>query len=95
MADGEKESMISHHKEESVISFDTDEHPQTGIVNIYTGQVVDNPGWNVHKAVVIGTEQWQEFESHWPEGFHDKLKQKVKTVVAAIKLKLSLVMIFT
>ncbi len=54
MADGEKETMISHHKEESLL---------TGIVNICTGQVVDDPGWNGHKAVQIGTEQWQEFES--------------------------------
>ena len=111
MADGEIETIISHHKEECLprinddkvdrnkigetIStcidiFDIDEHPQTGIVNIHTGQVVDDPGLNVHNAVEIGTEQWWDFENQWPEGFHNKLKQKVKTVVAAIKPKTKL-----
>ena len=53
--------------------FDHDKHPKTCLVNIFSGQVVDDKGLNVDDSIKVGTEQWHEFEKQWPAGFHNKI----------------------
>lgn len=53
-------------------------HP-SNIVNIVSGQVADNTV-NVQDAVSIGTASMKEFEKSWPEGFHNTISKKVKTI---------------
>ena len=57
---------------------DTSKHPDTGLINVFSGRVIDDPTVNVHEAVEIGVaEQWA-FEGGWPASFHLKLTKKVK-----------------
>lgn len=63
--------------------FDSDKHPVSGLVDIFSGRVVDDPTVNVHCCLEIGTVQWLEYESQWPSGFYNKLKRNVKTIAAA------------
>ena len=65
--------------------FENDKHPVKGLVDIFTGRVVDEATVNVHNSLQIGTSQWLEYERQWPAGFHKKLTKKVKTMVAATK----------
>ena len=52
----------------------------TNIINIFTGQVVDESSLNVQDALEIGNDQMCKFESEWPSGFHSKLTKSVKTI---------------
>ena len=63
--------------------FDSEKHPTANLVNIYSGQVVDDDKVNVDDSINIGTKQWLEYESQWPTGFHNKLKKKVKPMSKA------------
>ena len=54
-----------------------DKHPVNGLVDIFSGRVVDDGAVNVHKSVEIGTTQWLDYEK--------KLPKQVKTMVASTK----------
>ncbi|KAL8585757.1 hypothetical protein ACOMHN_040539 [Nucella lapillus] len=41
---------------------DTSKHPETGLVNVYSGRIIDDHTVNVHEAVKIGTEQQKAFK---------------------------------
>jgi len=59
----------------------SDKHPVNGLVDIFSGRVVDDAVVDVHKFVEIGTTQWLDYEREWAVGFHKKLTKKVKTMV--------------
>ena len=42
--------------------FETDNHPVTGLVDILSGRVVDDTKVNVHNSLLIGKDQWLEYE---------------------------------
>jgi hypothetical protein len=65
--------------------FESGEHPVVGIVDIFSGRVVDDAALNVHNSLQIGTSQWLEYEGQWPAGFHKRLTKRVKTMAAATK----------
>ena len=50
--------------------FESDKHPVNGLVDIFSGRVVDDAAVNVHNSVEIGTRQWLDYERQWPAGFH-------------------------
>ena len=54
--------------------FDIDIH--AGLVDIYTGRIVDDPDVNAHEALEIGIASHQEYEDSWPTGFHNKIKKR-------------------
>ena len=64
---------------------DTSQHPKTGLVNVYSGRIIDDPTVNVHEAVKIGTEEQTAFEGEWPASFHLKLKKRVKNIASVVK----------
>ncbi len=65
--------------------FENDKHPGKGLVDIFSGRIVDEATVNVHNSLQIGTSQWLEYERQWPAGFHKKFTKKVKTMAAATK----------
>ena len=65
--------------------FDTDKHSNTGLVDLYSGKVVQDPNLNVDQALDVGTAQMLDYESRWPLGFYRKLLKNVKTMAAVIK----------
>ena len=65
--------------------FDVDEHPATGLVNLYTGRIVLDSDLNVHLALDLGIAQMLHYESNLPTGFYTKLKKNVKTMAAVTK----------
>ncbi|KAL8560458.1 hypothetical protein ACOMHN_054361 [Nucella lapillus] len=69
---------------------DTSKHPKTGLVNVYSGRIIDDPTVNVHEAVKIGTEQQKAFEGKWPASFHLKLKRRVKNIASLVKSQLKM-----
>ncbi|KAL8582263.1 hypothetical protein ACOMHN_037020 [Nucella lapillus] len=69
---------------------DTSKHPETGLVNVYSGRIIDDPTVNVHEAVKIGTEQQKAFEGEWPASFHLKLKRRVKNIASLVKSQLKM-----
>ena len=42
--------------------FESDEHPDIGLVDIFSGRVIDDAALNVHNSLQIGTNQWLEYE---------------------------------
>ena len=58
--------------------FDIDIH--AGLVDIYSGRIVDDPNVNAHEALEISIASHQEYEDSWPTGFHNKIKKRVKTM---------------
>lgn len=60
--------------------FDTNKHPESGLINIYSGYIVTDPLVNVHNAVDIGEAEHQHFEKHLTTHFHKKLKKKIKNM---------------
>ena len=58
----------------------TEERIPNGIVNIVTGNMVVNPSVYVQDSVRLCKEQMEEFENSWPEGFHDRISQRVVNV---------------
>jgi len=65
--------------------FENDKHPDNGLVDIFSGRVVDDAGVNVYNSVEIGISQCIEYERQWPAGFYQKLPKKVKTMAAATR----------
>ena len=57
--------------------FDGEKHPTASLVNIFSGQVVDDKTVNVDDAIKVGTDQWLVFEKQWPDGFHEKISNYV------------------
>lgn len=64
---------------------DASKHPETGLVYIYFGRIIDDPTVNAQEAVKIGTEQQNAFEGKWPESFHLKLNRRVKNIASIVK----------
>ena len=58
--------------------FDTDQHPKTGIVDLYSGRIEQDADLNVHLALDLGTAQMLDYKSQLPGGFYAKLKKNVK-----------------
>ena len=52
-------------------------HPE-GIVNIFSGGV-GPASVNVQDSLEVGREHMSEFESTWPEEFHDTINKKIIT----------------
>ena len=51
----------------------------SALVNIGSGRIC--PGEvNVHDAVDLGLAEMEEYEASWPEGFHQPLKKRVRTM---------------
>ena len=67
--------------------FDKTHHPDKGLVNIFSGQIVDDPSVNAYDSIQIGTAQWHVYENSWQDGFHNPLKKSIKSMAAATKKK--------
>ena len=52
---------------------DTRKHPETGLINVFSGRIIDDPTVIVYEAVDVGAAEQQAFESGWPTSFHLKL----------------------
>ena len=50
------------------------------LVNIVTGQVINNTSVNADNAIQIGRQQMEEFENGWPESFHETIHRSVTTI---------------
>lgn len=62
-----------------------DEHPQAGLINIVTGEVILNQEVNVDNALELGQKQQEEFESAWPDAFYKPLKRAAINMTASRK----------
>lgn len=65
---------------------DTSKHPDTGLINVFSGCIIDDPTVNVHEAIQVGAAEQQTFEDGWPASFHLKLAKKVKNMAAVVKM---------
>ena len=65
---------------------DTSKHPESGIVNIFSGCVIDDASVNVYKAAEVGAMQQKTFENGLPESFQQKITKKIKTLSMASKV---------
>jgi len=90
--DAADRAKIQERLSTSIDILDTSKHPETGLVNVYSGRVIDDPAvnLNVHEAVKIGTEEKKAFEDEWPASFHRKLKKKVKNIASVVKSNVKL-----
>ena len=68
--------------------FDSETHRHDSLINIFSGQIVDDKSVNADESVKIGTEQWSEYEKHWPQGFHCKISKKVKSMSVIVKQRM-------
>ena len=58
--------------------FDIDLYPTTGLVDLYSGRILQDADLNVHLALDLGTAQMLDYKSQLPGGFYAKLKKNVK-----------------
>jgi len=45
--------------------FESDKHPVNGLVDVFSGRVIDDAAVNVHNSVEIGISQWLETVASW------------------------------
>ena len=57
---------------------DPDSHSDGALLNVVTGTVAPQDV-NIVRAVTLGPEQMEAFESTWPEGFYNTIKRQVVT----------------
>ena len=57
---------------------DPDSHSDGTLLNVVTGAVAPQDV-NIDRAVTLGQEQMEAFESSWPEGFYNTIKRQVVT----------------
>ena len=77
-ADNEDRAKLRARIKIAIDPLDPHDHP-AGIINIVTGRIAtDNV--TVDQSVTIGQQQMVEFESSWPEGFHNTISKKVITM---------------
>ena len=61
------------------------DHPGSevkGFINVVSGQVIEASAVNVDCSISIGQSQMDEFEASWPDGFHNPISRKVKTLAS-------------
>ena len=66
---------------------DTAKHPECGLINIYSGHIVDDSAVNVHNALEVGTKEWKVFEQKWPDDFHSTIHMRVKLLSSVTETK--------
>ena len=59
-----------------------DEHPESSLINIVTGEIVQSEKVNVDRALQLGKRQQKEFEAGWPDSFYKPLKRIVVPITA-------------
>ena len=64
-------------------AFNSEKHPPSSLVNIYTGKVVDDSAVNADDPIKIGSDQMNENERKLLKGFHGTIKKKVKGMAKA------------
>ena len=64
--------------QECIDPMNLDSHPDGALLNIVTGAVAPQDV-NIDRAVMLGQEQIETFESSWPEGFYNTIKRQVVT----------------
>ena len=79
-ADGKKREKIREKLSISIDPLDAEQHPVGLLVNIVTGEVMQNESINVDNALEIGEQQRQMFEYEWPESFHQTISKNVVTM---------------
>ena len=84
-ADAADRSKIREKLQESIDPLDPSSHPHGNLVQIVSGRIESDPTVNVHESVSIGTEKMKQYESTWPDGFHDTLPKKVCTMAVTKK----------
>lgn len=75
----------SHLRQKLAICIDPlnpDEHPADSLINIVTGEIINNKEINIDNALELGKKQQNEFESMWPEAFYKPLKRVVVPMTA-------------
>ena len=55
---------------------DVKNHPP-GLLNIATNEIITNASVNVDSAIEIGTRLHDDLKANWPQGFNDRIKDKV------------------
>ena len=64
--------------QECIDLMDPDSHADRALLNIVTGAVAPQDV-NIERAVMLGQEQMETFQSLWPEGFYNTIKRQVDT----------------
>ena len=64
--------------QECIDPMDPDSHSDGALLNVVTGTVAPQDV-NIVRAVTLGPEQMEAFESTWPEGFYNTIKRQVVT----------------
>ena len=67
----------------SIDPLDPDQHPDDGLINMVTGNVVSDPKVNVDKAITIATSEMNNYEGGWPASFYRPIGKKVQTMAKA------------
>lgn len=68
---------IREKLQDSIDPLDPSSHSHDDLVHVVSGRITTDPTVNVHESVSIGTEMMKQYESTWPDGFHDTLPKKV------------------
>ena len=87
MSDNSDRKRIGEALSSCIYIFDHESHPNDGLVNAFSGQVITDTAVNVDDSIKIGTEQFVEYERQWPGEFHNRICKKVNTMAAATKHK--------
>jgi hypothetical protein len=82
-ADNEDRATLRARIKIAIAPLDPHDH-LAGIINFVTGRIAtDNV--TVDQSVTIGQQQMVEFESSWPEGFHNTISKKLITISTMTK----------
>ena len=76
---------IREKLQDSIDPLDPSSHSHGDLVHVVSGRITTDPTVNVHESVSIGTEMMKQYESTWPDGFHDTLSKKVHTLAITKK----------
>ena len=77
-SDTQDRESLHHTLSECIDPMDPGSHRDGSLINIVTGAIAP-ANVNIDEAVSQGQEQLETFESSWPEGFYNNIKQQVVT----------------
>ncbi len=85
-----KEDAVDRQKKREALPtcvdvFNVSKHPVNGIINIYSGNVVDEPSLNIHDALKMGSQQCRDSECNRPTSVYKKLKRCIRTMTTVTK----------
>ena len=75
--DGKKREIIREKLAISIEPLVPDQHPLGSLINIVTGEVMQDESINVDNALEIGEAQSTKFDQEWPAPFQEPTKKKL------------------